>query len=214
MIIMASLELVERVANEQAGEVVSVFCDAFYYYPVFRYVLGADNPNYDIHLQKMIGLFVMARVLRNEPILGIARGARLVAAATTSVPDDRPLSPEFIALRDAVWSQLGEAARSRYEQCVAAWQPLAIRMPQHHVNMIGVRYAFQKFGLASRIMASVHEMSRASGFAHGVSLTTEDPRNVSFYERLGYRIVGEGRITPEIQTWGFFRYNDDYQSKE
>ncbi|HEY0810294.1 MAG TPA: GNAT family N-acetyltransferase [Longimicrobiales bacterium] len=211
---MASLELVERVANEQAGEVVSVFCDAFYYYPVFRYVLGADNPDYDIQLQKMIGLFVMARVLRNEPIFGIARGARLVGAATTSIPDDQPPTAEFNALRDAVWSQLGDAARARYERCVAAWQPLGMHVPQHHVNMIGVRYAFQKFGLAGRLMASVHEMSRASGFSHGVSLTTEDPQNVSFYEHLGYRIVGEGRITPEIPTWGFFRYNDDYRSKE
>jgi GNAT superfamily N-acetyltransferase len=205
---LASLELVARVPNEQAAEVVSVFCDAFYYYPVFRYVLGADNPQYDNQLQKLIGLFVLNRVLRNETILGIARGTRLVAAATTSIPDDQPLSPEFSAARDAVWAELGADARARYERCVAAWQPLWINLPQLHVNMIGVRHAFQRTGLAKRLMASVHAVARTSEFARGVSLTTEEPRNVAFYEHLGYLVVGEGEITSAIRTWSFFRYND------
>jgi hypothetical protein len=45
--------------------------------------------------------------------------------------------------------------------------------------------------------------------SQGVSLTTEEPRNVTFYQHLGYQIIGEGSITPEMRTWGFFRYNDE-----
>jgi GNAT superfamily N-acetyltransferase len=206
--IVASLELVAHVPNEQAGEVVSVFCDAFYYYPVFRYVLGANNPQYDLQLQKLIALFVLNRVLRNETMLGIARGNRLVAAATTSIPDDQPPPAEFTSVREAVWNELGTAALERYQRCVTAWQPLSVHVPQIHVNMIGVRHAYQRTGLAGRVMASVHELSRTSHESQGVSLTTEEPRNVDFYKHLGYQVVGEQNITPEMQTWGFFRYND------
>jgi GNAT superfamily N-acetyltransferase len=205
---MASLELIERVSPQEADEVGSVFCDAFYFYPVFRYVLGAANPQYDTQLQKLIGLFVLNRVLRNEIMLGIARGNRLVAALTTSIPDDQPPPAEFTAARQAVWSELGDDALQRYERCVAAWQPLSIHVPQIHVNMIGVRHAYQRMGLAGRLMASVHELSRASQGSQGVSLTTEEPRNVFFYQHLGYQIVGESLITPEMKTWGFFRYDD------
>lgn len=206
---MASLQLIERVPPAQADEVVSVFCDAFYFYPVFRYVLGANNPHYDIQLQKLVALFVLNRVLRNETMLGIARGNRLVAAATTSIPDDQPPPAQFSAMRQAVWNELGTAALERYERCVAAWQPLSVQAPQIHVNMIGVRHAYQRTGLATRLMATVHELSRAWRGSQGVSLTTEEPRNVGFYQHLGYQIVGESAITPEIKTWGFFRYNDE-----
>jgi GNAT superfamily N-acetyltransferase len=206
---MASLQLMERVPAGQADEVVSVFCDAFYYYPVFRYVLGEDNPQYDAQLQKLIALFVLNRVLRNETMLGIARGNRLVAAATTSIPDDQPPPAEFTSVREVVWNELGPAALERYQRCVAAWEPLSVRVPQIHVNMIGVRHAYQRTGLAGRLMASVHELSRASHESQGVSLTTEEPRNVDFYQHLGYRIVGQADITSGMQTWGFFRDNHE-----
>jgi GNAT superfamily N-acetyltransferase len=202
-------QAVARVPNQDAMQVISVFCDAFHRYPVFRYVLdAAANPKYNYQLKKLIGLFVTARVLRNEPMFGVTKGSALVAAMTTSVPDASEPSEEFHALREAVWAELGAAARARYDQCTAKWTALAVDVPQLHVNMIGVRPAFQRTGLAVRLLKHVHELSRYSVFSEGVSLTTEEPRNVAFYQHLGYRIVGHDHITPDMATWGFFRRND------
>ena len=39
----------------------------------------------------------------------------------------------------------------------------------------------------------------------GVTLTTEDQANVSLYEHLGYEVVGQETVAPELRTWGFFR---------
>lgn len=197
-----------RVPNQDAPQVISVFCDAFREYPVFRYVLGAANPRYEFQLKKLIGLFVMARLLRNEPIFGIANGSAMVAAMTTSVPDASEPSEEFQVVQEAVWVELGKEARTRYEQCAAKWADLGVDLPQLHVNMIGVRPAYQRTGLASRLLQQIHDLSRYSLFSEGVSLTTEDPRNVAFYQHLGYQIVGHDYITPDMATWGFFRYNN------
>lgn len=199
-IIASSLAL----RNDDASEVVRVFCDSFHEYPVFRYVLAADG-DYDERLAKMIGLFVTARVLRNEPMFGVRHDGVLVAAMTTSVPDDAEPAAEFVALRDAVWTELGAAAKARYDQCTAAWQPFTLPVPQHHVNMIGVCHAHQGRGHARLLLHEVHELARKSDVSQGVSLTTEDPRNVTLYQHHGYEVVGQGTINGEIPTWGFFR---------
>lgn len=49
-------------------------------------------------------------------------------------------------------------------------------------------------------------MSRADPESAGVSLTTETPRNLPFYEHFGYRILGQGE-TPDgkLRSWTLFR---------
>ena len=200
---------VEPLPGIAAPHVVNVFWESFYDYPVFRFLLQDSGEQYAQHLSKLIGLFVMARVLRHEPMFGVfdSQGS-LVAATTTSIPDDAEPSPEFAAARDATWAELGPRAFARYQRCVDAWKPLGVKVPQLHVNMIGVCKSYQRTGLAGRLLRHVQELSRLSPPSEGVTLTTEDPRNVPFYQYLGYQVVGEGSISDEIKTWGFFRPND------
>lgn len=202
-----SLPAVLRLDTADAPDVIAVFCDAFFDYPVFRYVLRDAGADYPRQLQMLITLFVTARVLRNEQMFGVRIGDRLAAAATTSIPDNVEPSEAFTAMREATWAALGRDTRARYEDCVQAWTPLAVNVPQIHVNMIGVRAAQQRTGLAGQILRAIHEYSLTTPPSQGVTLTTEDPRNVSFYEHLGYHIVGQGRIGEQMDTWGFFRPN-------
>ena len=85
------------------------------------------------------------------------------------------------------------------------WGPLNVDEPNIHVNMLGVPPRFQGRGLGRRLLERVHAMSREHPDSRGVSLTTESAGNVPFYERLGYRMVGHGRIGPGLESWGFFR---------
>jgi ribosomal protein S18 acetylase RimI-like enzyme len=71
--------------------------------------------------------------------------------------------------------------------------------------MIGVRDDYRGRGLGRRLLDEVHALCEQSTFAEGVSLTTEEPRNVDFYRRLGYQVVGEGRIAQVVPVWSFFR---------
>jgi GNAT superfamily N-acetyltransferase len=197
---------IERVPPTAAEQVVDVLCESFRAYPVMRYVLG-ESADYDARLRQMIGLFVTARVLLDDVMLGVRQGSELVAVATTSDPAV-PSHPDFAARREAVWTALGPAAAARYQNCVTAWQSMESRVPQLHVNMIGVRDAQRGTGLGKRLLQEVHALAASIPDCEGVSLTTEDPRNVAFYQHLGYRVIGEARIGEQIAAWSFLRERD------
>ena len=198
--------LISRISSQNSNRVANVLCAAFFDYPVMRYVLGAGEPDYGHRLQRLVNLFVAARVLRDEPMYGVQAGSELIGAMTTSVPDGRE-DPQFAVLREAVWRELGAEARARYDRCTAAWGEIGGTMPQVHVNMIGVLAPHRGTGLARRLLHEAHELARVSGDLEGVTLTTEDPRNVAFYQHLGYQVVGHASISPELETRSFFRPN-------
>lgn len=194
-----------RIPPADAASVTDVLCEAFAEYPVMRFVLGSEPDVGGDRLRRLIGFFVMARALRDEPLLGVEHDGRLVAAATVSFPGLVESPPELYALRDEVWRDLGPEARARYEAYGKACAPLEVDVPHAHLNMIGVRPAFRGRGLASRLLDEVHAISRATPATEGVMLMTESARNVALYEHLGYQTVGHLRVTPELETWGMFR---------
>ena len=80
------MTIVLRLGEEHVQKVTRVLCDAFYDYPVMRYVLGGHPEDYEGRLSTLIHFFVMARVLRNEELLGTMDGADLAATALVSYP--------------------------------------------------------------------------------------------------------------------------------
>ena len=196
---------VTQLSSEHTEEIVTVFCDAFHDYPVMRQVLGPAAP-YDTRLRSLIGLFVNGRVFRNEPLLGLRDGAgRLIGAATMTLPESPDPPAELIAHREAVWGELGEDARARYEAFTAATQRFAIGARHHHLNMIGVRRARQGEGLARVLLGAVHARSDADPDSAGTSLSTEHPPNVPLYQHFGYRVIGHAQVDRGLTTWVLFR---------
>jgi GNAT superfamily N-acetyltransferase len=186
-------------------EIVDVLSDAFYDYPVMRYVLGRAQP-YDARLRKLVELFVSRRAYPGEPMLGVrdATGA-LVAAATVAVPSLQDPPAPFLALRDSVWSELGADALGRYDAFATTAQQFAIEAPHYYLDMIGVRRSHQGRGLARVLLEAVHDLSRSDDVSSGVRLTTEHAPNVPFYEHFGYRVQGHGQIGDGLETWTLFR---------
>lgn len=185
--------------------IVAVLCDAFADYPVMRYVLADAGSSYAHHLPILVRFFVMARMLRGEPMLGIGEGSALWGVALMSRPGSAAAPVELEGLRGALWGQLGAAARQRYEAFGAAHEPFAVRTSHFHLNMIGVRKTEQGRGLSRRLLDAVHRRSREDRDSQGVTLTTEDPAKVSFYEHFGYELRGHVRVAPELETWAFYR---------
>ena len=195
-----------RLSEEHVPEVTRVLCEAFYDYPVMRYVIGGGQADYGRRVNTLVHFFVMARVLRNEQLLGTMDGKDLAATALVSYPGREEAPAELMTLRDEVWDELGPESRSRYEAYSAACAPFDVALPPHiHLDMIGVSRAAQGTGLGRKLIDHVHLMSREDTSSEGVTLTTEDPANVPLYEHFGYRVVGHARLSPELGTWGFFR---------
>jgi ribosomal protein S18 acetylase RimI-like enzyme len=70
--------------------------------------------------------------------------------------------------------------------------------------MIGVRRAYAGTGLGRRLLESVRRLSEEDPQSAGVSLTTENPRNVELYRHFGYEVVGHASVGPGLETWGMF----------
>jgi len=196
---------VSILSSAQTHDIVTVLCDAFRDYPVMRYVLGPDQP-YNERLQTLVGLFVSGRVLRNDPLLGIYDDSGLLTAvATMTLPGDPSSPAALIAHREAVWGELGRDARTRYDAFTSATQQFAISAPHHHLNMIGARRSHQGRGLARRLLEAAHDLSGSDPHSTGVSLTTENRRNLTLYEHVGYRVYGHARVTDTLETWTLFQ---------
>jgi ribosomal protein S18 acetylase RimI-like enzyme len=197
-----------RLTPESADEIVEVFSDAFFDYPVMRFVLGEASSDYGRRLDLLNRLFVLGRALRNEPLIGIVDHGMLIAAATMSYPEKQAdIPPAFANAREVIWSELGPETRSRHELCAAAWGPLAIDVPHLHLNMIGVRRSLHGTRLGRKLLDEVQEISRQTPGSQGVSLTTELPRNVELYRHMGYEVTGHVQVTEEMETWALFRHN-------
>jgi GNAT superfamily N-acetyltransferase len=195
---------VRELSAASHGEITDVLCDAFAEYPVMRFVLG-ERYRERRRLFRLIGFFVTARVLREDLLLGVDGAGGLAAVALVTLPRDRSPPPALDREREAVWAELGPAARTRYEAFSRACAPFALDARHMHLNMIGARRAAQGQGLGRLLLEQVHELSRASADSQGVSLTTEDPRNVPLYRHFGYRVTGHAQVAPELESWGFFR---------
>ena len=196
---------VRTLSESDAPAVTEILCEAFHDYPVMRWVLAGAGSDYDRKLSLMIGYFVAARVYRGEPLLGVEHGGRIGAAAILSFPDGPPSPPEMVAERHTVWKELGREALDRYQAFGDAFEQLLVTGPHLHLNMIGTRDECRGMGYGRLLLEHVHAMSAADPSSRGVSLTTEDPGNVALYEKFGYEISGHARVSPEVETWVFYR---------
>lgn len=194
-----------RLGEEDVADVIDVVCDAFADYPVMRFVLDYDHPQYAQRLHRFVHFIVMARLYRSEFMHGIVDGGVLQGTALTSLPARPVTSAPLDALREALWNELGPEARVRYEAYGAAFARFVPPDHHYHLNVLAVRHAAHGKGYARVLLEHVHALSRDDPESSGVSLTTENEANVSLYAHFGYRVIGRAEIAPGLTCWGFFR---------
>jgi GNAT superfamily N-acetyltransferase len=191
---------------DRTDEAVEVLSDAFFDYPVMRFVIGEAGSAYAQRLRTLIHFFTTARFLRNDLVMGVTTAeGRIVAVANVNRPGEREPPPGLGELREQVWREVGDEARSRYEAYGEAAGKFAVVEPHYHLGMIGVRRTSAGQGLGRRLLDALHERSQRDVESHGVSLNTEDPKNVPLYQHFGYRVIGQAPVSAELQTWAFYR---------
>ena len=114
---------------------------------------------------------------------------------------------ELKNLKDKVWLELGQGPKARYEKFSNICAQFEVDQPHIHLNMIGVRTEAHGKGFAGKLMNQVHSLSISDSNSEGITLTTEDPEKVSFYQYMGYNIIGEAMVTDQLKTWSFFKPN-------
>jgi ribosomal protein S18 acetylase RimI-like enzyme len=196
--------VVEQLGSEDLPKVVDVLCEAFFDYPVMRFVLSESHA-YPADLRRLVTFFADTRLHRGEVVLGIRGDDGLLAAGLVSYLDARVSPPIVGEHRERLWARLGPVARARYEAFGAVASTFEVSAPHLHLNMIGVSASARGRGLGRTLLEAVHDLSAADDRSEGVTLTTEDPANVALYEYFGYEIVGRRYVGGAFTTWGFFR---------
>jgi len=200
---------VKHLPPGRVNEAVDVLCEAFVDYPVMRFVIGRGGSAYVPLLRTLIHFFTVARLLRNDVVLAATTAEDEVVATANIVLPGEPMAPAALEKeRDAVWGQLGDAARRRYEAYGEASRKFDIEQPHYHLAMVGVRRSHTGRGLARALLDALHEMSRRDSRSCGVTLNTEDPRNVPIYEHLGYEVIGQTQVSNDLRTWSFYRADE------
>ena len=197
--------IVKQLPPDRVEEAVTVLSAAFHDYAAMRYVIGATGDAYDARLRTLIEYFVQARYWRDEPVLCVEREGVVAGVAIVTLPGDRARPPQMLVRRQEVWESLGADARERYERLSHATANFFIEAPHHHLNMIGVLPSHAGRRLGRRLLDAVHALANADTESTGVTLTTEDERNVALYEHVGYTIVDHARVSDTLETWGFYR---------
>jgi len=194
---------VRALGSADVEEVVSVLCEAFFDYPVMRFVVGTGE--YRSRLDALITFFVMARIQRDEVVLGVPSDTGLCGVALISDPEEGASPPELGALREETWARVGAEARSRYESFSAVASRFTPTARHLHLNMIGVRRVAQGQGVGRLLLDAVHERSAQDESSQGVGLTTEVESNVALYRRFGYRVIGSAAVGSAFTTWSMYR---------
>ena len=185
---------IEELYQQDKDEALDALCEAFYDYPVMRYVLSDTGGDYDIHLRAMIDSFCENRLGRGQPIYAIRAADQTIAVAVVSSPVRIPDTPELRDLHIRFDQLLGDAAVDRlgkYDDLCIAGEP---DRPHHYLGMLGVRTRHQGQGLGRSLVEHVKNIVRGDETSEGICLNTETENNIPIYKRLGFRILSEARL--------------------
>lgn len=206
-------ETAVRLPADRVDEIVDVMADAFFGYPVMRWVAGGEGAPQEVAARerRLVDLFVRRRIARGGPAFGVSDRENLtgksflVAAAILTLPHEPDPPPDVAEMTVATWLELGDRARRRYDAYAKAASLFDTLPPHHHLNMIGVRPTHKGRGLARPLLEAVRALAAADPGSSGVSLTTENPVNVELYRHFGFEVVAEAAPAPDLKTWGMFQ---------
>ncbi len=197
-----SVVMVERLQGSARDDVVELLVEAFWDYPVMRFVLRDSGSDYHRHIRALIGLFVDRRFARDWPVLAVRVAEEVAAVALVDDPEYVALPESYANIEEDLRHLIGEPAWQRLDAFESAFE--TPDYPHYFVGMIGVRPGSQGRGLARLIMDEVVRTSTTDPRSTAVCLSTESPANLPIYAHLGFEITDEADIDG-LQTWSLMQ---------
>jgi ribosomal protein S18 acetylase RimI-like enzyme len=201
-----SEETVVDLGTEWLDDSTQLLIAAFKGDPTVRYVCSAESNAFDRRRCLLYESLVGLQLESGEPRLGIISGQRLVAVCHLLRPGSKvPLGLQWRhAIR--VVRGLGPGALLRGARFTRAEARCRPADPHWYLVSIAVDPACQGRGHAGRLLQAICERSEGDPGCQGVALDTQNRRNVSLYERFGYRVTHEQDVGP-LRSWCMFRPN-------
>jgi len=206
-----SEETVVDLGTEWLDDSTQLLIAAFKGDPTVRYVCSAESSAFERRRCSLYKSLVRLQVESGEPRLGIISGQRLVAVCHLLRPGSKvPLHLQWEhAVRVLRGLGPGPLIRgARFTHAEAQCRPAD---PHWYLVSIAVDPVCQGHGYAGRLLQAICERSEADPASRGVALDTQNRRNISLYERFGYRVTHEQDVGP-LRSWCMFRPNRRWAS--
>ncbi|MFB4195787.1 GNAT family N-acetyltransferase [Streptomyces carpaticus] len=172
---------------------VDTLARAFADYPFTRHVIAADGHQERVRRFQELCL---TRIGREYGRVWVADGGR--AVAVWAVPGQDP-SPAFAALAP-VFAELSGDRAAAYASAEEALAPHRPQEPGWFLETVATAPEAQGRGLGSAVLRPGLREAGEAGLP--AFLETSDERNVTFYERLGFRVTADVRLPDDgPRTW-------------
>jgi ribosomal protein S18 acetylase RimI-like enzyme len=178
---------VTRSTKPDQAEIGTALADAFSDDPVFAWLVPPGTPRREERMQTFFTSMARSYLRRSKPVFQAAGGA---GAAIWSAPGAWALPPAEIARETpsatkAFGSSLLRALRTQLQ--VESLHP---KEPKHwYLAYLGVRCDSQGQGVGSALLQEV--LSKADVDGVPAYLESSNERNLTLYQRHGFRIVDE-----------------------
>ena len=188
----------------QRGQAAELLARAFHNDPLYMLVI----PEEDRRAEVLSWLF--DRVVHYSLLYGEVHTTRTLEGVACWLPPGRTELTIGRVVRSGLYAtplKMGLAAYRRFDVYMGYADELHKRYaPESHWYLwaVGVDPPRQGRGIGGRLMEPV--LVRASANRTACYLETGVERNIRFYERHGFKVVGEGRVPGQgVQVWAMLR---------
>jgi ribosomal protein S18 acetylase RimI-like enzyme len=188
----------------QTGQAAELLARAFHNDPLYMLVI----PEADKRAEVLSWLF--DRVVHYSLLYGEVHTTRMLEGVACWLPPGQTELTIGRVVRSGLYAtplKMGLAAYRRFDTYMGYAGKLHKRYaPESHWYLwaVGVNPPSQGRGIGGRLMEAV--LVRASADGTACYLETGVERNIRFYEKHGFEVVGEGRVPGQgVQVWAMLR---------
>jgi GNAT superfamily N-acetyltransferase len=200
----ASFSEVVELGESQTEEAIELLVLAFEADPAYRYFCDGQRPGYRRRLRLLFRSGREVAPASGQPVLGIRSGERLAGLAIVQEPEGGVPFAAQLRWLFTVSLFAGPRAPWRILRDVRIAERERPSEPHFYLPILAVHPDFQGSGCGRALLESLHARSQRHPQSTGVCLETENPKNVPFYEHLGYRVTARNTLA-ELEITTLFR---------
>jgi GNAT superfamily N-acetyltransferase len=182
-----------------AREARSLLYHAYRHEPTFAYLFESQRSGYDQRVRATVRELVQRHFVEELPAIGLLKDDRLVGIVLVAPPQRRLQVTESWSWRLRMLLSAGFRCTRRYLDYHAAVAACLPDGPHHLLPLLGVHPEFQGQHLGEQLLGALHDWCAQDAHSQGIVLDTGNGRYLEFYQRQGYRKIGEVAIGPILE---------------